>query len=138
MKTIFYVIVLIVLFLACNSNPINEQSEPITSKLEGEWLWTQSMGGLTGQIIIAPENEKVILKFNSDGYYSQFRNDTLKYSSTYMIKKDRTIYSMDSLDVIFFKDYIFEKLVLFKLMDDTLEVADNFYDGFGSTYIKIQ
>jgi hypothetical protein len=132
------VIVLIILANGCYSNPTNVQVSQASSKLEGGWLWKQSSGGIAGQIIIPSENQKVVLKFTSDGRYSQYRNDTLQYSSTYTIKKDKTIYSADSLDVIYFKEYLFEKLVILQLTKDSLELADNFYDGFGFTYIKIQ
>jgi hypothetical protein len=136
MKAYFCVAVLSLLVLSCHNEPTSvEYSQTIS--LAGNWLWTSASGGLTGSQVITPSN-KIVLSFTSDGAYSLYRNDTLLNSSIYSVKKGKTIYSSDSMDVIIFRDTTIEKRVIFKLTIDSLELADNMYDGFGYSYIKIK
>ncbi|MEK7818205.1 MAG: hypothetical protein AAB255_00255 [Bacteroidota bacterium] len=138
MKTIFISVVFSLTAFSCNSNPTDENiSQSTSSTLVGQWLWRQASGGLTGKVITPSANTRIIISFLADGRYSESRNDTLLVSSNYTIQKGKTIYSTDSLDVIVFQNTDIEKRVIFSITKDSLNVADNYYDGYGFIYTKV-
>jgi hypothetical protein len=136
MKTNYCVLILSLLVLSCHKEPTSvDNAQAIT--LTGKWQWIRSSGGIGGQTIIPPAGTVVIQTYSSDGVFSQSRNDTLQTTSHYSIKKQKTIYSTDSLDVIVYQDSTLTKQVILYLSVDTLSVGDNMYDGYGSIYKKI-
>ncbi len=134
MTTHISLVVLSLLALSCNNAPSSiDSSQP--AALAGNWLWTGAIGGLTGNQVIRPLN-KTVVSFTGGGMFSVYQNDTLLRTSMYSVKKGKTIYSADSMNIILFQDTTIERRVIFKLTADSLELADNFYDGFGYTYIR--
>lgn len=79
----------------------------------------------------------VIHIYSSDEVFTVSRNDTLKISSHFIIKKQKSIYSVDSLDTIIYEDPTLSKQVIILLSKDILELGDNMYDGYCSTFIRI-
>jgi len=136
MKRCFCVLILSFIVLSCHNEPTSvDSSQAIT--LFGKWQWIASSGGLVGQIVTPLPNIRVIQTYTYDGIFSQSWNDTVQISSHFIIKRQKTIYSIDSLNVIVYQDSRLAKEVVVYLAADTLVLGDNFYDGFSSVYKRI-
>jgi hypothetical protein len=136
MRINYFVLILSLLIISCQKEPTSVDNVR-TITLSGKWQWISSSGGITGQTIIPPAGTIVIQTYTSDGVFSQSRNDTVQRTSHYSIKKQKSIYSADSLDVIIYQDSTLTKQVILYLSTDTLSVGDNMYDGYGSIYKRI-
>ena len=98
----------------------------------GQWEWDHSFGGIAG-MQITPEstgqNRRLIFEVQQ---LQQFVNDSLRQSNEYYLALDRTIFSLDSVPVIYLDSvavfpYYFENANL-------LILNDNFVDGFAHHY----
>jgi len=136
MKTMYCVLIFSLLFLSCKKEPISvDTTQTIT--LTGNWQWIRSSGGIGGGIIVPSASTVVIQAYTSDGMFSESRNDTMKMTSRYSIKKQRTIYSADSLNMIDYQDSTITKQVILYLSTDTLGLGDNMYDGYETFYKRV-
>jgi len=138
LKLIFGVVLLSIIISACRSNPVSvKTSQNNDISLLGKWSWKNSSGGITGQILNPPPGTYLFKCFSSDGNYFEYTNDTLKYSTHYFVKKNKTIYSVDSLNIVSFQDISRNAEVILKLTKDSLVTGDNYFDGFISIYTKV-
>jgi len=132
----YFLLILSLLVLSCKKEPTSvDNTQAIT--LTGKWQWIRSSGGIGGGIIVPPISTVVIQTYTSEGVFSQSRNDTLLMTSHYGVIKQKTIYSIDSLDVVVYQDSTITKQVILYLSTDTLSVGDNMYDGYESVYRRI-
>ncbi|MFC1558905.1 hypothetical protein ACFL40_06105 [candidate division KSB1 bacterium] len=138
-KNYFRILILISLIcltlLAC-SNPVDHEGNlnktTYTSdddKIIGRWRWVQSIGGIAG-IKITPESSgrSEMFDFDDNNNLKQFINDSLAVENNYQLGLDVTIFSNDTIQVIYLDDilsfgYCFED-------NDSLILYDNFIDGF--------
>ncbi|MBS4035291.1 MAG: hypothetical protein KGZ85_12550 [Ignavibacterium sp.] len=124
---------IILIFTSCNTNNQNEE----LPMLYGKWIWVQSSGGIDGSTITPKENEPVkILRFVKPDKIESYIGDSLISSRSFKLKKDLSIYSADSLYFIIDGTSSFPKAI-FRLTENTLSLADNFYDGFSELYHRI-
>lgn len=101
------------------------------------WEWQCSTGGFGGRDSLTPEKAGYTRKieFTKKGKYREFRSDTLRVSTRFMVRREKTIFSEDSLHIIRFADSArFPPLVIWKLTQDTLELGDNHVEPFGHRY----
>lgn len=118
---------------ACN-NTIDEDSD---RTLNGKWILVNVSGGIAGEINnIDTLVEKHIVVFDKDNSVSFFYNDSLLSSTNFLIEKRKSIYSANELDFIVY-EYNSAPNVITYLFNDTLIIADNYYDGFSSVYIRV-
>lgn len=120
--------------IGCNDSEqtkYNSNEERIT----GEWSWIKTTGGFEN-ITETPEStgETQLISFDSNGIYSFYKNDTLISEYNYLLGHDMTIFSQDSIPVIYINNmllyaYHFES-------DDALSLSENVYDGFTYNYIR--
>jgi hypothetical protein len=136
MKQRIMIAIFSLLALNCHSNPTNTNSSSTTS-LTGQWLWVSSSGGISGGVIIPSNNNKQTLLITSDSLFNEYRNDTLTFSDHFTITKEKTIYSVDSLNVIDFQTSRRFNLSVIRLAIDTLVLGDNIFDGYIYKYSKI-
>ena len=143
-KSYFITLILITLicvtFMAC-SNPAEpegslDKSTDIsdTDKIIGRWQWVQSIGGIAG-IRVTPESSgrSEMLVFDGTNL-KQYVNNELAVENNYRLGMGVTIFSTDSIPVIFLDDiisfgYYFEG-------NDRLVLYENFYDGFARHFVK--
>jgi ADP-glucose pyrophosphorylase len=136
MKQIIMTAIFSLLALNCHSNPTNTNSSSTTS-LTGQWRWISTSGGISGGVIKPSNNNKQTLLITSDSLYNEYRNDTLTFSDQFTIIKAKTIYSIDSLNVIDFHTSKRFNLSVLRLAVDTLVLGDNVFDGYIYEYSKI-
>jgi len=133
MNKILYIIFGVIL-ISCSQSNINNEESP--SQIYGEWILVNVSGGITGEIRdIDTETNKHILVFTKDNSVSYSHNDSLISSSNFRIEKRKSIYSVDDMDFIVYRNKKPPE-VIFKLSHDTLDIADNNYDGFSNIYIR--
>ena len=134
---IFLFVLTAYLITDCESYPINPA--PAKYQLVGEWLWLSRTGGITGGTITPNEGTKQTIKFSPDSLYSVYSNDSLIYRYNFNMQKKRTIYSVDSLDVICFQSMSMSgQRVILRLTYDTLMLGDNLVDGYTYLYKKVE
>lgn len=121
-----------------------EMPEIATDDITGKWLWEGSAGGFGGGVFKPQKGERIILEFtkNKDFYFS--RNDTVLQKAKYRIEKMESIYGerlgiyYENATPSYFKFRPIIGPVISHLTNKRLSMSDNFYDGFGSAYTKIQ
>jgi hypothetical protein len=114
---------------------------PRQEGIYGNWNWVKSVGGPGGGAIITPAlagyTQRIALK--PDSTYELYQNDTLVGTTRFSIRREKTIFSSDSADVIHFKDsmrFLSQTISLDGV--DTLGLGDLVYDGFGHLYTRIK
>ncbi|MBU0558743.1 MAG: hypothetical protein KJ799_11465 [Bacteroidetes bacterium] len=129
-------IVFLLCFIFMHGCQTPTDNEPV-NKLFGTWQLKIVSGGFTGSThTIDIHKDNYLVNFQSDNTASYLYNDTLLWTSPFYIKKNRSIYSQDSLDFIYYTNNSrFD--VIWRLSWDTLSLADNGHDGFTRNYIKI-
>lgn len=129
---------------SCLSSCHHESVPPL---LTGEWLWETTAGGIAGVINKPKSSERIILSFSVDGKFSVRRNDTLAYNGTFQLTKVRSIYSgKEELKIEtneiktgyhrIIRPILVVEGVMTRLSETQLEVGDNKYDGFGSSFVR--
>lgn len=138
-------VVTISMFLTTCKKDISLPSQDL-EKLFGTWEWVNSSGGWAGRTTTpSSEGYSQKIEFNKNGIYKSYRNDKVESKMDFTIKEGKTIYSSGTAYLIEYKNKkLFEKenaitnitqSVRF-IGQDTLCLADEAYDGFGSTYVR--
>jgi len=127
-------IILAILFSSalCINAQVNTL-DSIAKNIVGEWDWRVSSGGITGGWY-TPENTKhkeklIFLKNDSVEHYY---DGALVSKSPYLIRKDKGITSLDSLDCVLMNAQRYSV----RLSYDTLFMIHEVYDGFNNIYVK--
>ncbi|HNY54137.1 MAG TPA: hypothetical protein PKI86_00860 [Chitinophagales bacterium] len=126
-------------FLELYNKPLNETR----SKLNGKWQEHKIQGGVGG-FITYPRNTFVEFKFGDN-----ISNDSIKvYNDTTILANNKAIWSReytniwisDSTYILkYFDNFLFyNSRVIIKIKNDTLEIGDNYPDGFLSFYTKVE
>jgi len=132
MYNILYLIFGVILISCSQSNVKIESS----SKIYGEWILVNVSGGFAGEINdVDTLTDKHILVITEDKTVSYSYNDSLISTGRFHIEKRKSIYSVDDMDFMIYKNKKPPE-VIFKLSNDTLGIADNNYDGFSNIYIR--
>ena len=121
---------------ACSDQPTGFDNSP-SALIVGDWQLLHSSGGFTGRMSYPGEGVFIIKSFSDDGFYVQTLNDSVTASGEYSIQKDKTIYSLDSLDVIVVKNVVFPKMVIRYLTRDSLLLSDGAHDGYSSLFKRL-
>lgn len=137
MKTLNYIkeiglLILLTIFVSCSDENTNIQTE---KKLVGTWSWISSSGGIAG-ITATPAStgKNIDLKFTSDGKYFYYTNGIISNEGTYTFSTKKSI--VDGIDK---KSIVFSaggEMIIAQIDNTNLYLDDNYYDGFGSSYIR--
>jgi hypothetical protein len=131
-KLTFLLIIGSFLAFSCTKEEVTANGSTIT----GEWQWIMSTGGIAGTTITpASAGYKRKLVLSSDFKYYRYKNDVLEKSGTFEIVKAQSIYKVELVDFIKYDDDTMS--VIESVTTDKLLLADNFYDGFGETFKRI-
>ena len=135
MKTIhkLHYIILCVILISCSQSITDKNTPP---QLYGRWILVNVSGGIAGDINdIDAVTDKHILVFAKNNSVSYSYNDSLISTNKFHIEKGKSIYSVDEMDFIVYKNNNPPE-VIFKLSNDSLVIAENNNDGFSSIYIR--
>lgn len=137
MKNTCFALVLSLLVFSCSNAPTSPTPTP--TGIEGKWLWIQSSGGFTGRTTLTPEpGSSVIIEFRNDGKYNEYYNGSLSRTLEYELAKERSRSNHEMVDVV----RLFEALPMSRRIQvvtaDTLQLHDNYVDGFASIYTRVR
>lgn len=126
-------IILSGILISCSQSITDKNTPP---QLYGHWILVNVSGGFAGEINdVDTTADKHILVFAEDNTVSYSYNDSLISTNKFHIEKRKSIYSVDEMDFIVYKNN-YPPGVIFKLSNDTLGIADNNNDGLSSIYIR--
>lgn len=103
-------------------------------RIHGIWNWLKSSGGLSGTQTETPESSghTQMLNFKTSGHLIFYSDYTPFDTVNYKLGKGKTIFSQDSLAVIYINDDVIFRYIIEN--DDKLILIDNFYEGFSRHY----
>ena len=112
-----------------------DQTNPGLRNVFGEWNWTMSTGGISGDTILASESQnQVWLSFDEEGNYIKFVNDKgADYFKYYFVNKP----SMPSSITLGMIEYSNGNLQSVKMpTTDSLLLIDEANDGYAHYYVR--
>jgi hypothetical protein len=137
---IYRILILIIgaTFAGCSTG--TAPTEPRSTDIYGNWRWLQSVGGFAGTTITpasAGYTQRIVLK--SDNSCEFYKNDVLMTTVQFTIRREKTSFSSDSVDVIHYlgSDQLFDQIISLA-GSDTLALADLCMDCFHYTYVRIK
>lgn len=114
------------------------------SGLVGEWSWVSTDGGIGANIHHTPESigKEITLILNIDYSYEVYEDDTLVSEGIFDLVLKSSIYSEELTVFIQLTDnYIHQNIVIggaiINLDSDLLNISDNFADGVGSGFERM-
>jgi hypothetical protein len=112
------------------------QIEPTSVySLYGKWNWLMSVGGIAGWTLTPPPIVRA--EYDRSGLFSYYSNDTLIATTTFIVRRERTFMSLDSSDVIHYRDSLRFVPQAFQIDNDTLKLTDLCIDCYGHAYRRI-
>jgi hypothetical protein len=133
MRKLLPVFLLLVL-IACKKDDQPKSTDPNVDlkAVYGRWKLISYSGGFTGGNY-TPAG-LTILELRKDGIYKRTVNSEVKAEGKFNIAKGKSIFGVDSMYQIDYKNPF--KQAIFKAKADTLSLGDEIYDGYGYTYIR--
>lgn len=108
---------------------------PTSSTIYGKWNWLISEGGF-GWLRLTPP-PAVRIEYDRNGLFSYYRSDTLIATTPFTLRREKTIFSPDTCDVIHYQDPLRFVAQLFRIDNDTLKLTDLCIDCYGHAYRRI-
>ena len=108
---------------------------PQPTGIYGSWNWLKSAGGFAYQEYFPPPTMRQV--YNENGTFQLYKNDTLKVSTTFSIRREMTFMSPDTANVIHYKDSIQFQPLMFTISGDSLILHDLCIDCFIHIFKRI-
>ncbi|MBI4547810.1 MAG: hypothetical protein HY707_07515 [Ignavibacteriae bacterium] len=105
-------------------------------RLYGKWNWLFSVGGFAGHTLRPPPAVRV--EYYPNGSFFYYRSDTLVATTSFTIRREKTILSPDTLDVIHYLDSLRFLPQAFQVDRDTLRLTDVCIDCYYHVYERIR
>ena len=136
MKIVLLITAIISLMPFVCSDNSDSLKAPDNTGLVGYWEWVITTGGIAN-ITLTPDSTGYTrtIVITSDSMYLRYRNDTLRWESSFTVDKREWIVNHDSLNAIIIsgsEDLIF----WFSDEKDSLYLHSNVVDGFSHTYVR--
>ncbi|WP_316813115.1 hypothetical protein [Pedobacter heparinus] len=139
MKTFnFYFLAFTLLaFTACKKQ---SQTSSFEKQLLGKWQYTGQGGGISGKYYPADPAVKTVLEFRNNQTFVRTENDQPVDQGPYELTSAKSIYTGKEDHAIRFDvtGVSPNRVCIISIRKDTLNIADNAYDGFTSSYIRIK
>ena len=137
MKHVHKILLLVgALLIGCSK--ITAPPEPQPQGIYGNWRWTQSVGGFAGTTITpatAGYTMRIVLR--TDNFSEFYKNDTLQTITRFIIRRKKSLFSPDSVDVIHYEDTTrFISQIISVVNSDTLALVDLCFDCYGHIYVR--
>jgi len=124
-------------FLSLASCKKSTTELPLDQKLLGEWRYTGTGGGLTGKYTKADSSVTRTLQFKDGLRYLKKADNHIDEEGTYQLSRSKSIYIGTEDNSIVFNGVASSSRII-TLRNDTLELADNFYDGYQESYVRMK
>jgi hypothetical protein len=127
----FGLLFLVTIIISCSDNDDNS----VDKNLIGTWSWVSSSGGIAGTTNTpATTGKNIDLKITSDNKYFYYTNGIISSQGTYQFSTQKSIVDgTNKTSIVFSAD---GERIIDKIDSSNLYLSDNYYDGFGSYYIK--
>lgn len=143
MKKITFLLLLAIVFISCTAD---DKLKIDSSEIVGVWNWTSTDGGMAFNIHETPEStgNEYQLILNSNYSYSLLENGNTISSGTFELSmRESQLFNRASKFITFSGDIEeADNLVLNGMItrtdQETLTIANDFPDGIGSTFSKIE
>jgi hypothetical protein len=135
-KEIFYSLVIILVFvIACKKDDASSEDDE-KNPLFGKWEWLYSVGGIAGHHI-NPDSVgyNISVEFTANGMYRNYRDDTIFFTDTYVIKDFVDPCSFEFIVEYENAPYITQQFCAFS-GDTMLRLQDNCLDCYDNYYIR--
>jgi len=121
---------------SCKNDGLDSNSKSYSEELYGTWTWVESCGGFAGiKYTPATEGYTSAIEFNSSGIFRKYKNEQLETVSKFTVTTGKSIYTLESVNVIEYEgDFIKQSVEFFG--KDTLILRDECYDCFVHAYVK--
>ncbi|RCW92004.1 hypothetical protein [Winogradskyella arenosi] len=143
MKNLICILVLTFALSSCSTT--DDETAISNSDLVGSWQWTQTAGGLFySEETPETTGKELELSLTDANNFSIAENGTEIANGTYALSLETSIYSGETarfitLETIDQQDVGFVKNGIIKISNNNqLKIADNNYDGFSSSFIKME
>ncbi len=133
MKTL-KIIALCLAFAACESQ---DNAAP-EKALPGKWEWVETRGGIAGITIKATKDQQRQLIYSSEGDFEAFKNGVSIMKTKYTTRKGKSITSTELIPMIYYLPDSLYGHQSYHIKSDSLFLFDEFFDGFGHTYVRIR
>jgi len=118
--------------VTANAKTINEATID-TAKIYGSWKLINYSGGLAGGKYIP--TVLTVVEFDRDRTVKYYSNSVLLAQDKYTVQLGASIFSNSPIFQIQYAQNIIKKAII-KAKTDTLELADDMYDGYYYVYTK--
>lgn len=138
MKSFLLLAGAVLVFSGCKKTSAAQQE--LDDKLLGKWQLKGSGGRLTGKYEAVRPDVNFVLEFNPKYHFVKTLNGKVTEEGPYDLITTKSIYTAKDDHAIRFNvtDTTPYDGQLISVNQDTLSIADNTYDGYASTYVRIK
>lgn len=139
MKTTIFTLLAFMLFSSSTCKK-DLQTPDVQKQLVGKWKYTGKSGGYAGKSQKADPAVVTVIEFKKDNTFVRSENDQLKLQGTYTLTRLKSIYSGKEENAVQFDATADpqNKGSIITLKNDSLTIADNVYDGFTTSYVRVK
>ena len=133
MKGYFIILILMLFFISCDTNPTSSESdEPelpiIIENLVGRWNWTQSIDSSDQVIEESTIGNKISIEILQDYTFNQYRNDTLFFYDKFNLYKTILPNKTDTVSIIDWKTSKNFNYIIYSLKEKLLIIGSSISD----------
>jgi len=142
MKKLIWLFALSLGITSCSSDTETAETKKNNLDLNEKWAWVSTSGGVAGissTPLTTGKNYTLIFKENNS--YSLLENGIETANGTYSMTMKESIYNHKPENFITFQNSKFPVGNGIMITDEsktTMSIIDNVYDGFGSSFKKIE
>lgn len=138
MKSFLLLAGAVLVFSGCKKTPVAQQE--LEDKLLGKWQFRGAEGGLTGKYEVVRPDVNFVLEFNPKYHFVKTLNGKVTEEGPYDLITTKSIHTGKDDNAIRFNvtDTTPYNGEIISISNDTLSIANNTYDGYGATYVRIK
>lgn len=128
MKNYLFLLLTLVL-ISCEDDEV----QSIGERIQGEWFWLQSVGGIDGRTETPASTQTEISIVITSNSLKKYKNGSLESERSFLISRGSSIYSEGEKDILIFDDDMKQAV---EVNGNRLFLRDECHDCFQHEYIK--
>ncbi|MFD1602433.1 hypothetical protein ACFSJW_21605 [Flavobacterium artemisiae] len=133
MKKMLLLIALVVISSCSNDDAATTSQK----NLQGKWKWTGSSGGFAGTTVTPKPDEVIVIEFSGSNYRT-YKNGALISDAPFEIKTESSIFGDDRPTIVSSNPDKYFIRMSFSFEGNKLFLAQECYDCFGSSYVRVK
>jgi hypothetical protein len=110
----------------------------VTARLEGEWRWTASSGGIVGDVeTVHPHAAARTVEFGADGRALFRIGGDVTQIRSFVVRPAESIFNGVERPALFYEGDDEGQIIEFSDEGRTLTLSQNVHDGFSSTFVRV-